>query len=124
VREVLDVALVIVKAVRARIAPIEARDADIAKLLRIAAAKLPLQLAEAAPLDGRARAHAMRIARGTALDVEAALRLALQHDLISPIEMLPLLDDLAELRRTLWRESRYWPGQPPPVGGYPPPAGG
>jgi hypothetical protein len=109
VREVLDVALVIVKAVRARIAPIEARDADIAKLLRIAAAKLPLQLAEAAPLDGRARAHAMRIARGTALDVEAALRLALQHDLIAP---------------TLWRESRYWPGQPPPVGGYPPPAGG
>ncbi len=98
-----EVALELAAALAPVIAAIARHDPDLARQLRRALASVPLNLAEGACRAGKDRAHAHRIAQGSAAEVRSAVRLAhvwqyVDDDLVAAAE--PSLDRLAAL---LWR---------------------
>ncbi len=74
--EVFEVAVELVAALRAPVAAIAARDADLARQLRRAAASVPLNIGEGNQRCGGDRIHHFRIAAGSAAETVAALRVA------------------------------------------------
>jgi four helix bundle protein len=74
--EVLETAVELVAALRAPVASIAAKDPDLARQLRRAAASVPLNIGEGNQRCGGDRAHHFRIAAGSAAETVMALRVA------------------------------------------------
>ncbi len=101
--QVLEVAVELVSALRAPVAAIAAKDADLARQLRRAASSVPLNIGEGNQRCGGDRIHHFRIAAGSAAETAAALRVAeawgcAEADLLEPA--LALCD---RVRAMLWR---------------------
>src|SRR5512142_671406 len=75
--QVLEVAIELVAALRAPVAAIAARDPDLARQLRRAAASVPLNISEGNQRRGGDRLHHFRIAAGSAAETLAGPRVAL-----------------------------------------------
>jgi len=74
--ELLDVAYEAIARLRVVVRTVERSDRDLARQIRRAAASVALNLAEGRARSGADRAHAFRIARGSAGEVRVALRVA------------------------------------------------
>ena len=72
----LEVALEMIRQLRAPLVVIKTHDADLARQIRRAASSVPLNIAEGNRRAGRDRAHAFRVALGSADEVMAGLRVA------------------------------------------------
>ncbi len=73
---VLDFSIELASALRELVVRIHRQDRDLSGQIRRAATSIALNLAEGSGRTGRDRLHCFRIARGSALEVRAALRLA------------------------------------------------
>ena len=74
--EAFELALSLIRSLRAPLARIEQRDKGLAKQLREAAASVALNLAEGRRRAGKDRLHHFRIAAGSAEESRASLRVA------------------------------------------------
>ncbi len=102
----LDVSLALIGDLRIPLARLRRLDPDLHRQLRRAASSVALNLSEGAERAGKDRQHLFRVARGSAREVETALRLALawgdlrSDDVTTPLETL---DRLLALLRGLTR---------------------
>ena len=74
--EAFEVSLKVVELLRRPIARLKAQDPDLARQLKRASSSTALNLAEGAGREGRDRRQHYRIARGSARETQAALRVA------------------------------------------------
>ncbi len=100
---VFEVAVELVAALRAPVAAIAAKDADLARQLRRAAASVPLNIGEGNQRSGGDRVHHFRIAAGSAAETLAALRVAQAWGYAAPDALEPALAILDRVRAMLWR---------------------
>ena len=101
--EVFEVAVELVAALRAPVVAIAARDADLAKQLRRAAASVPLNIGEGNQRCGGDRIHHFRIAAGSAAETVAALRVAQAWGYAGGESLAGALVLCDRVRAMLWR---------------------
>ncbi len=101
--EVLEVAVELVSALRAPLAAIAAKDADLAKQLRRAASSVPLNIGEGNQRCGGDRVHHFRVAAGSAAETVAALRVAQAWRYAEADSLEPALARCDRVRAMLWR---------------------
>ncbi len=101
--EVFEVAVELVAALRAPAAAIAAKDADLARQLRRAAASVPLNIGEGNQRCGGDRIHHFRIAAGSAAETVAALRVAHAWGYAEADTLAPPLALCDRVRAMLWR---------------------
>jgi four helix bundle protein len=104
--QVLEVALELVAALRAPVAAIAVRDADLARQLRRAAASVPLNIGEGNQRRGGDRIHHFRIAAGSAAETTTALRVALAWGYTDAASLDSALLLCDRVRAMLWRLTR------------------
>ena len=75
--EVLEISIELVGHLRGIVRSLEQRDRDLASQIRRAASSIALNLGESRGRQGKDRVHYFRIARGSAEEVHAALRVAM-----------------------------------------------
>ena len=76
VLDVVELSVRVIEEMRLPVERIARRDRDLGRQIRRAAASVALNLAEGRARSGADRAHAFRIARGSAGEVRVALRVA------------------------------------------------
>ncbi len=101
--QVFEVAVELVAALRAPVAAIAARDADLARQLRRAASSVPLNIGEGNQRRGGDRLHHFRIAAGSAAETAAALRVAQAWGHTDAGALEPALELCDRVRAMLWR---------------------
>ena len=101
--EVFEVAVELVSALRAPVASIAAKDADLAKQLRRAAASVPLNIGEGNQRCGGDRLHHFRIAAGSAAETLAALRVAQAWGYADREALASALSLCDRVKAMLWR---------------------
>ena len=104
--EALEVSLKVVELLRGPIARLKAQDPDLARQLKRASSSTALNLAEGAGREGRDRRQHYRIARGSARETQAALRVASAAGELWPAETAAVLEVLDRLLRLLWGLTR------------------
>ncbi len=102
--EALDVAITLIEQLRPLVEQIAKRDRALADQIRRAGSGVALQLAEGAERVGRDRTHLFRVARGSTLEVDAALRVAVAWRYIDDAPAVAVALD--RLRAMLWRLTR------------------
>ena len=82
--------------------------------LRRAAVSIPSNIAEGAGRSGTGRAFSqfLRIASGSASEVETQLQIAQDLQLAEPSELLEALDQVQDIRRMLWGLEQYDAAKP------------
>ena len=83
----LDESYRLIRILRGVVLVVEKRDRDLGSQIRRAASSVVLNLAEGRGRSGRDQVRFFRIARGSALEVEAGLRLALEWGHASETEL-------------------------------------
>ena len=101
--QVLEVAVELVAALRSPVAAIAARDADLARQLRRAAASFPLNIGEGSQRRGGDRVHHFRIAAGSAAETATALRVAQAWGYAGVDSLDAALSLCDRVRAMLWR---------------------
>ncbi len=101
--QVLEVALELVSALRAPVATIAARDADLARQLRRAASSIPLNIGEGNERRGGDRVHHFRVAAGSAAETATALHVAEAWGYARSEALAPALAACDRVRAMLWR---------------------
>ncbi len=101
--EVLEVAVGLVAALRAPVAAIAARDADLARQLRRAASSVPLNIGEGNQRRGGDRVHHFRIAAGSAAETATARRVAEAWGYAGEDALAVALALCDRVRAMLWR---------------------
>jgi len=88
----LDASLELVRALRRIVDRLSQADRDLARQIRRAATSITLNLAEGSGRSGKDRMHCFRIAKGSALEVEAALQLTVAWGFAEEGEVTPALN--------------------------------
>jgi len=101
--DAFEVALELVRSLRAPLAALDQRDPSLAQQLRRAAASVPLNLGEGRRRSGRDRVHLWRVAAGSAGEVLAALRTAEAFGYLAPPSVAPALALCDRVLAMLWR---------------------
>lgn len=96
----------LIRLLRAPTARLRSRNPELYRQLRRAASAVPLHLAEGSGREGADRRQHFRVARGSALEIQAVVEVAeawgdLDRHAIEPV--LPVLDRLLRLTRGLTR---------------------
>ena len=102
----LECAHEIVKLLRGLVARIAVCDGKLADQLRRAASSVPLNVAEGRERGGRDRVFLYRVARGSAAEVVAVLRIARDWGYVEEADVTPALEALDRVRGMLWRLTR------------------
>ncbi len=92
---VLDLSIELISALRDIVSLIAQKDPDLARQIRRAATSNALNLAEGRGRSGKDRLHCFRIARGSELEVQTGLRVAVAWGYLEPAvaeRALSLLD--------------------------------
>ncbi len=101
-----DVALEMIRRVREPLAALAARDPDLARQLRRAAAAVALNLSEGRRRHGRDRIHLWRVAAGSADEMVAGLRVAEAWGHLDANAIAPALGACDEILAMLWKLTR------------------
>ena len=102
----LDVSYSLIRTLRGPLTRVRSVDPDLYRQLRRAAASIPMNLAEGASRCGKDRRHHFRVARGSAREVSAALRVAEAWGDLDAREIEAALDILDRLLGLLWGLTR------------------
>ena len=100
--EALEVSLSLIRSLRAPVQKLRTLDPDLYRQIRRAGSSIPLNLAEGSARTGKDRAHHFRVARGSAQEVQVALRSAEAWGDLQPNEIRASLKTLDRLLRLLW----------------------
>ena len=101
--DVIQVSYSVIESLRDPVREIERLDRDLARQIRRAASSIALNLAEGRSRSGRDRTHCFRIARGSALEVRAALRVAAGWGYLTDAVVAPLDFELDRICAMCWR---------------------
>src|SRR5262245_12883167 len=101
--DAFEVALELIRYIRKLLEELERKDKDLANQLRRAAASVPLNLSEGRARVGRDRAHAYRIAAGSAGEVIAGLRVAEAWGYLELKEIEPTIGLANRVLAMTWR---------------------
>ena len=104
--EALEVSLSLIRSLRAPTRRLRTLDPDLYRQIRRAGSSIPLNLAEGSTRTGKDRAHHFRVARGSAKEVQVALRSAEAWGDLQPKEIQATLQTLDRLLRLLWGLTR------------------
>ncbi len=99
----LELALLLVRALRGPLAALRRHDGDLAGQVRRAASSVPLALSEGRRRAGRDRLHLFRVAGGSAAEVETALRVAVAWGYLDAEDLSEVFALLDRLGAILWR---------------------
>ncbi len=102
--DALDAAITLIEQLQPLVEQIAKRDRALADQIRRAGSGVALQLAEGAERLGKDRAHLFRVARGSTMEVDAALRVAVAWRYIDGARGVDATLD--RLRAMLWRLAR------------------
>ena len=102
----LEASYRLISELRPPLAAIARCDAKLAKQLRTAAASIALNIAEGRGRDGADRRHHWRIARGSAEEVCAILRVAEEFGDLRTRDAVPARATLTRVQQMLWRMTR------------------
>ena len=98
-----EIAIELVSCLRVPVAQIGRHDRDLASQVRRAASSVALNLGESEGRFGTDRTHSIRIAAGSACEVQCALRVAVAWGYLEPASVAPALQLLHRLGGMLWR---------------------
>jgi len=101
--DAFEVALELVRSLRAPLAALEQRDPSLAQQLRRAAASVPLNLGEGRRRNGKDRLHLWRVAAGSADEIVASLRVAEALGCLDGASITPALALCDRVLAMLWR---------------------
>ena len=101
--QALEVAHEAVRSLRAPIEKLSRQDGSLADQLRRAIASVPLNIAESAGRAGKDRRYLLTIARGSAIEARAAIRVAVAWGHVAEREVAEALQLIDRVCAMLWR---------------------
>ena len=100
--EALEVSLSLIRSLRGPVGRLRVADPDLYRQIRRAGSSIALNLAEGSARNGKDQKHHYRIARGSAKEVQVALRSAEAWGDLKPNELRASLEVLDRLLGLLW----------------------
>ena len=104
--DALEVALLLVGALREPLEEIRRREGNLADQARRAATSVALNISEGSRRTGRDRSHLFKVAAGSASEAETALRIAEAWGYLDRGSLVPIYQLLDRLGAMLYRLSR------------------